>query len=328
MPTAAPTGPTPSSEEDVISPSAKRPSDDSPSQQRRRRSRQDNAAYIFLSPWILGLLTITLGPLLAALYLSFTDYNLLSSPGWVGLENYRRMFFEDERFMKSLAVTFQYVFISVPLQLAFALTVALVLNKGLRGLALYRSSYYLPSLLGGSVAIAILWRQVFGLEGAFNSALELIGFSGLSNWIANPDTALGTLIALNIWTFGSPMVIFLAGLREIPYELYEQAAIDGARWFSRLFYITIPLLTPLIFFNVILQIIGSFQAFTPAFVVSRGTGGPADSTLFYTLYLYERGFVNFEMGYASALGWILLIIIGVLTALNFYGSKYWVHYND
>ena len=295
---------------------------------RRRGPRKNNQAYLFLSPWLLGLVGITLGPLLAALYLSFTDYNLLSAPKWVGLENFRRMFFEDERFISALVVTFTYVLVSVPLQLAFALAIALVLNKGLRGLPLYRSAYYLPSLMGGSVAIAILWRQIFGLDGAFNAVLEFFGLSGLPNWITNPDTALSTLIVLNVWTFGSPMVIFLAGLRQIPEELYEQGAIDGVRRWSRLRYITLPLLTPIIFFNLILQIIGSFQAFTPAFVVSGGTGGPVDSTLFFTLYLYERGFINFEMGYASALGWVLLVIIGVLTALNFYASKHWVHYND
>ncbi|MGC0274478.1 carbohydrate ABC transporter permease [Pseudactinotalea sp. Z1739] len=290
--------------------------------------RRQGHAYVFLLPWILGLTLITLGPLLAALYLSFTNYNLLSSPDWIGLANYRRMFFSDTRFINSLIVTFTYVFVSVPLQLVFALFVALTLNKGMRGLALYRSIYYLPSLLGGSVAIAVLWRQVFRLDGVVNSILEALGFSELPSWIADPSTALGTLIVLNVWTFGSPMIIFLAGLRQIPEELYEAASIDGVGVISRLFYVTLPLLTPMIFFNIILQVIGAFQAFTPAYVVSGGTGGPADSTLFYTLYLYERGFVNFEMGYASALGWILLLIIGGLTALNFYSSKHWVHYNE
>lgn len=275
-----------------------------------------------------GLVLITLGPLLASLYLSFTDYNLLSDPSWVGLENYRRMFFDDPRFYKALGVTFTYVLVSVPLQLILALMLAIVLNAGVRGLALYRSAYYLPSLIGGSVAVAILWRQVFGAEGVINAVLGAFGAENLPNWISNPQTALGTLIVLNVWTFGSPMIIFLAGLRQIPTELYEQGSIDGVGRIGRLRYITLPLLTPIIFFNLVLQIIGAFQAFTPAFVVSGGTGGPVDSTLFYTLYLYERGFINFEMGYASALGAVLLVLIGVLTAINFYASKRWVHYND
>jgi multiple sugar transport system permease protein len=295
---------------------------------RRRGRRQDRAAYVFLTPWMLGLVLITLGPLLAALYLSFTDYNLLSDPKWVGAANYVRMLTEDNRFVRSLIVTFKYVFISVPLQLTFALILALALNKGLRSMPFYRSLYYIPSLLGGSVAVAVLWRQVFGANGIVNEILGMLGFSDLPNWLANPQTSLGTLIILHVWTFGSPMIIFLAGLREIPAELYEQASIDGVGWLNRLRFITIPLLTPMIFFNVILQMITSFQAFTPAYVVSRGTGGPVDSTLFYTLYMYERGFANFEMGYASALGWFLMVVIGVFTAINFLASKHWVHYND
>lgn len=295
---------------------------------RKAGRKKVSRAYIFLTPWMLGMVFITLGPLLASLYLSFTDYDLLSEPNWVGLENYQRMFTDDPRFLKSLVVTFTYVLVSVPLQLMLALGLALVLNKGVRGLALYRSAYYLPSLIGGSVAVAILWRQIFGAEGLVNQMLGSIGLEGMPGWISNPQTALGTLIILNVWTFGSPMIIFLAGLRQIPAELYEQGSIDGVKMFGRLRYITLPLLSPIIFFNLVLQLIGAFQAFTPAYVVSNGTGGPVDSTLFYTLYLYERGFVNFEMGYASALGAVLLVIIGVLTALNFYASKHWVHYND
>lgn len=294
----------------------------------KKQRRKVSSAYLFLTPWMLGMVSITLGPLVASIYLSFTDYDLLSNPNWVGLENYERMFTDDPRFLKSLVVTFTYVLVSVPLQLMLALGLALVLNKGVRGLALYRSAYYLPSLIGGSVAVAILWRQIFGAEGLVNQLLGTFGVDGMPGWISNPQTALGTLIILNVWTFGSPMIIFLAGLRQIPAELYEQGSIDGVRMVGRLRYITLPLLSPIIFFNLVLQLIGAFQAFTPAYVVSSGTGGPVDSTLFYTLYLYERGFVNFEMGYASALGAVLLVIIGVLTALNFYASKHWVHYND
>ncbi|WP_214403971.1 carbohydrate ABC transporter permease [Pseudonocardia lacus] len=298
----------------------------------RRRPRlpqvgERKVAFLFLAPWFLGLALITVGPILGSLYLSFTDYSLLAPPEWTGLDNYARMV-ADPRFYQSLEVTFIYVFISVPLQLAFALALALALDKGLRGLAIYRSVYYLPSLLGASVAVAVLWRQMFGAEGLVNAALENLGFTDLPGWVSDPDYALGTIIILNVWTFGSPMVIFLAGLRQIPQMYYEAAAIDGAGALRRFASITLPLLSPIIFFNLVLQLIGSFQSFTQAFVISSGRGSPADSTLFYTLYLYLRGFGNFDMGYASALAWVLLLIVGVLTAANFLVSRFWVFYGD
>jgi multiple sugar transport system permease protein len=187
--------------------------------------------------------------------------------------------------------------------------------------------FYLPSLLGGSVAIAILWRQIFGTTGLVNQFLELFGIQGVG-WVSHPDYALGTLVILNVWTFGAPMIIFLAGLRQIPEMYYEAASIDGATRFRQFFTITIPLLTPIIFFNLVLQLIGAMQTFTQAFVVSGGTGGPADSTLFFTLYLYQQGFASLNMGYASAMAWLLLILTAVLTAINFVLSKYWVFYND
>ncbi|MGO1547950.1 MAG: carbohydrate ABC transporter permease [Microbacterium gubbeenense] len=292
----------------------------------KRERKEERVALGFLSPWVVGLVVITLGPMAASLYLSFTDYNFLQTPEWVGAENYLRLL-TDERFHQALWVTFQYVVISVPLQLAAALLVAIVLDSGLRGLALYRSAFYLPSLLGGSVAIAILWRQIFGSDGLVNRVLELVGIEGLS-WIANPETALGTLVILNVWTFGAPMIIFLAGLRQIPTMYYEAAAVDGASKTRRFVAITLPLLSPIIFFNLVLQLIGAFQSFTQAFIISGGTGAPADSTLFYTLYLYMRGFGNFEMGYASAMAWVLVIIIGGFTAINFAVSKFWVFYDD
>lgn len=290
------------------------------------RRRADRAAYLFLAPWIVGTLVFTLGPILASLYLSFTDYSLLKPPEWLGLENYRRMV-EDPRLHHSAWVTIKYVFVSVPLQLTLALGLALVLNRGVRGLSIYRSVYYLPSLLAGSVSIAILWRQIFGGEGMINRLLALVGIEGTS-WIGHPDFALWTLITLNAWTFGAPMVIFLAGLRQIPQEYYEAAAVDGASRLARLWRITIPLLTPIIFFNLVLQLIGAFQSFTQAFVISAGTGGPADATLLYTLYLYQRGFGSFDMGYASALAWVLLMVIALLTGLNFLLAKRWVFYGD
>ncbi len=288
--------------------------------------KEERASYFFLSPWIVGLFLITVGPMAASLYLSFTDYNLLEAPKWIGLDNYARML-EDPRLMNSLQVTFTYVFVSVPLQLMAALGLAMILDRGLRGLSFYRSAYYLPSLLGGSVAIAVLWRQIFGTGGLINQVLALFGIDG-QGWVSSPSTALGTLIILNVWTFGAPMIIFLAGLRQIPTMYYESASVDGASKFRQFFVITIPLLTPIIFFNLVLQIIGAFQTFTQAFVVSGGTGGPADSTLFYTLYLYQQGFGNFDMGYASAMAWLLLVIIAVFTLINFIASKFWVFYEN
>ncbi|MDL2400359.1 carbohydrate ABC transporter permease [Rhizobium mayense] len=267
------------------------------------------------------------GPTLVSLYLSFTNFNLLNPPKWIGMMNYVRLFTMDSRYLTSLRVTFTYVAFAVPLNLAFALALAMLLNAKIKGLGLYRAVYYVPSLLGGSVAIAILWRQVFGPNGIVAQILAVFGIQGAS-WVSSPNSALWTLIILHVWQFGSPMIIFLAGLKQIPKELYEAAVVDGAGRWQQFRMITVPMLTPVIFFNLILQIINSFQAFTPAFIVSGGTGGPLDSTLFYTLYLYLQGFGNFRMGYASAMGWVLLIIIGAFTALAFLSSKYWVHYED
>ncbi|GAA1329171.1 carbohydrate ABC transporter permease [Pseudonocardia xinjiangensis] len=290
------------------------------------RGRDNKAAAIFLAPWLIGLIGITLGPMLMSLYLAFTNYNLLQNPQFTGLENIQRML-GDERLGASLLVTAIYVLVSVPLQLAVALALAILLDRGVRGLPLYRSVFYLPSLLGASVAIAVLWRLVFGGQGLLNALLSLFGIQGPA-WIAEPQTALGTLIVLHVWTFGSPMVIFLAGLRQIPRELYEAASTDGAGRWRQFRSITLPMLSPIIFFNLVLGLIGSFQTFTQAFIISNGTGGPADSTLFYSLYLYQEGFSSLRMGYASALAWLLLIIIAAFTAVNFWAAKYWVFYND
>nr|WP_255673080.1 sugar ABC transporter permease [Glycomyces amatae] len=234
----------------------------------------------------------------------------------------------DDRLQNSLRVTFVYVFVSVPIQLAAALAIAVLLNRGMKGLAFYRSVYYLPSLLGGSVAIAVLWRTLFGSDGIVNRGLAVLGVENAPSWVADPSTALGTLIILNVWTFGAPMVIFLAGLRQVPASLYEAASVDGAGRWRQFTRITLPVITPIIFFNVVLQIIHAFQAFTQAFIVSGGSGGPSDSTMFFTLYLYQTGFGNFQMGYASAMAWVLLIIIAAFTAINFWASRFWVFYDD
>lgn len=294
---------------------------------RASSSRESVAAYVFLLPWLIGFFVLTLGPLLASLYFSFTDFDLLTPPQWIGLDNFVEMFTQDRRFKAALGVTFRYVVFSVPLSLAFALLVAMLLNREIRGIGVYRAVYYLPSLLGGSVAIAILWRQIFGKEGVVNQVLALFGIVGPS-WISTPQFALNTLIILHIWQFGASMLIFLAGLKQIPQDLYDAAAVDGAGPMSKFFRITVPMLTPVIFFNLIMGIIGAFKAFTSAYVVSGGSGGPLDSTLFYTLYLYKKGFTDFEMGYASAMAWVLLLIIAACTALVFRSSRLWVHYED
>ncbi|CAH1687781.1 putative ABC transporter permease protein YesP [Hyphomicrobiales bacterium] len=290
-------------------------------------AHNNTAAFVFLSPWLLGMICLTLGPILASFYLSLTSYDMFSAPQWIGFDNYIKMAFEDGRYYQSLKVTFSYVFLSVPLKLAFALGIAMLLNRGLRGLGFYRSVFYLPSLLGGSVAVAIMWRQVFSYDGIINQILLKFGIDGPS-WITSTDYALYTLVALAVWQFGSPMVIFLAGLKQIPQDIYDAAEVDGAGPVRKFVSITIPMLTPIIFFNFVMQIIGAFQAFTPAYIISGGKGGPADATLFYTLYLYEQAFTNFQMGYASAMAWVLVGIIGTATAASFLSARYWVHYGD
>lgn len=290
-----------------------------------RYGERPGIAYLFLSPWVAGALLLTLGPMLASLYLSFTDYDLFTSPEWVGLDNYKRMFTEDPRFMSSVWVTVKYVLISVPLKLTAALAVALLLNRGGRLQGFYRSAFYAPSLLGASVAVALVWRVVFDNGGPIDRTLNTVGLT-TGGWTSNPTYALYSIVLLAVWQFGAPMVIFLAGLKQIPPELYDAAAIDGAGWWQSFRSITVPMLSPVILFNLVLETIHAFQAFTPAFIVSGGRGGPSDSTLFYTLYLYQRGFTDFRMGYASAMAWVLLIVIAAVTALLFRTSRSWVFY--
>lgn len=293
----------------------------------RRKRAAGIAGYLFLLPWFLGLFGLVLGPMAASAYLSFTEYDLFTDAQWVGLSNYTEILTDDEKFRQSTGVTLTYVLVSVPLRLVFALGLAILMNRALRGMAFYRSVLYLPSLLGGSVGIAVLWRQLFGREGAVNQLLAFVGIDG-PNWIADPDYSLMTIIVLGVWQFGSPMIIFLAGLRNIPADLIEAAFVDGAGVLRRFFSITLPLLTPIVFFNLVMQTIVAFQAFTPSFIISNGTGGPVGSTLFYTLYLYQRAFTQFEMGYASALAWILVAIIAAFTAIAFLSSRRWVFYAD
>jgi multiple sugar transport system permease protein len=293
----------------------------------KRIWQQDAPGYLFLLPWFIGFFGLTLGPMISSLYLSFTHFDLLTAPRWAGFDNYVRMFTNDPKFSASMRVTMFFVVFSVPLKLAFALGVALLLNRGMKGLTVYRSLFYLPSLLGASVAIAILWRQIFAGDGLVNKFLSIFGIVGPS-WISNPNYSLWTLVVLSIWQFGSPMIIFLAGLRQIPQDMYEAASLDGASKWRQFWKITLPLLTPVVFFNAIIQTIEAFKSFTPAFIISGGTGNPINSTLFYTLYLYQEAFGFFRMGYASALAWVLLAMVAFFTAFSFLTSKYWVHYDD
>lgn len=289
--------------------------------------RQNRIAYLFLLPWLIGFFCLTLGPMLGSFYLSLTKYNLMNSPSFLGFDNYKEIFTNDQSFNHSIILTFRYVLLAVPLRLIFALLVAMALNKGIRALGVYRTVYYIPSLLGGSVAIAIVWRKIFDVDGIVNRFLSVFGIKGPA-WIAHPNYVLYTIVTLAVWQFGSAMVIFLAGLKQIPTELYEASEVDGSGKTRQFFQITLPLLSPVIFFNLVMSIISSFQVFTSGYVIGDGRGGPIDSTLFYTLYLYLKGFSFFDMGYASALAWILLTIIGVFTAIVFVTSKYWVFYGD
>lgn len=294
---------------------------------RERNKRMENiAGYLFLAPWLVGLVAFTIIPVFTSLYLSFTDYNMLTSPVWKGLDNYKRLF-TDTRFIKSMSVTAKFVLLGVPIKLVCALLIAVLLNKKVRGLGIYRAVYYLPSLLGSSVAVSILWRQIFNRTGLVNQLLAVFGIQGM-NWIATPSTAIYTIILLEIWQFGSPMLIFLAGLRQIPVELYESASIDGASKVRCFFSITLPLLSPTVFFNMVMQMINALQSFNSVYIISGGTGGPLDSTLLLSLYLYLNGFSFFKMGYASAIAWVILIIVAIITAIQFKLSGKWVFYEN
>lgn len=283
------------------------------------------AGYLFISPWLLGFLAFTLVPTLASFFISFTRYNLVSTPVLVGLQNYVRLFRDDPRFFRSVAVTLRYVLIAVPLRLVFALAVAMLLVQRHRLVSFYRLVYYLPSIIGSSVAIAIVWRQFFGFNGPFNDLIQLFGYTGRNiSLISNPNTAMWTVISLYAWQFGSSMLIFLAGLKNIPESLYESAVIDGAGSVQKFFRITIPLLTPVILFNLIMQTIQGFMVFTQVLIITEG--GPMDSTLVYVLYMYRRAFEFNDMGAASAMAWILLVFMGLVTTIIFYSSGKWVHY--
>ncbi|MFB9759246.1 carbohydrate ABC transporter permease [Ectobacillus funiculus] len=293
------------------------------------RSMSENiAGYAFISPFIIGFLAFTIIPMAISLYLSFTNYDLFSTPKWIGLDNYIEMFTGDEKFWHSLQVTFTYVLAGVPLRLAFALCVAMLLNRASKGVGIYRTLFYLPSIIGGSVAVAIMWRNIFGNDGTINALLFFMGINKKILWYQDPTSALWTLILLSIWQFGSSMLIFLAGLKNIPPTYYEAASVDGANGLQQFFKITLPQLSPIIFFNLVMQTISAFMTFTPAYIISKGEGGPLDGTLLYSLYLFQKAFNFFQMGYASAMAWVMLLIVGLLTLILFKTSSYWVHYES
>ncbi|MFE4543957.1 carbohydrate ABC transporter permease [Arthrobacter sp. NPDC056727] len=296
-----------------------------PARKPRRRGSDTRAGYTFLLPWLLGFILLTVGPMLSSLYLSFTNYNLFEAPKWIGLDNYASLF-QDERFLQSVGVTLSYVVFGTPLKLAAALAVALLLNNATRGQGFYRSAFYAPSLIGASVSIAIVWKAMFGDQGPVDQGLSFFGIN-LGGWVGNPSMTMPMMILLTVWQFGAPMVIFLAGLKQIPQELYEAASVDGAGRFRKFVNITFPMLSPVVFFNLLLETIHAFQIFASAYIISNGEGGPAGSTLFYTLYLYLRGFSDFRMGYASAMAWLLVIVVGIITLVFFRTSKSWVHYS-
>lgn len=280
--------------------------------------------YIFILPWLIGFLGLTLIPMAATLYLGFTDYDMFSKPEFVGFKNFIRMFTDDVRYWNSVKATLYFAFFSVPTRLVFALAVAMLLNGNRRGTYFYRALYYAPSVVGSSVAVAVMWREIFGPKGLVNAVLGFFHLPADVVWLGDPRFAIWTLILLVVWQFGSPMLIFLAGLKQIPTELYESSSIDGAGPFRQFFMITLPLLTPIFLFNLIMQMITGFTAFTQAFIVTDGA--PLDTTNFYALYLYNRAFENFQMGYGSAMAMVLLITIAIMTGIVFKTSPHWVHY--
>lgn len=291
------------------------------------KGKQDNLlAYILLAPWLIGFIGLWLIPSLGSMYYSFTNFNMLNTPSFIGFDNYVRAFTQDAKFYQALKVTFTYVLWLVPLRLAFALFIAMLLNKKHKGLGLYRTLYYIPSIIGGSIAVSVVWKNIFGSNGVMTSLLSVFGIEQKISFLGNPETALGVVILMGIWQFGSSMLIFLSALKQIPSSLYESAMVDGAKPYQTFYKITLPMLTPTIFFNLILQIVNGFRMFTESFVITGG--GPLDSTLTYVLYLYQRAFTYLDMGYSCALAWILVIIISVFTAIIFKTQNNWVYYES
>jgi multiple sugar transport system permease protein len=285
-------------------------------------AREAIHCYVFMLPAILGILFFWLGPMVASFGLSFSSYDMLTPPSWVGLENYRDLA-DDQFFRHSLRVTAVYAVVSVPLVLVTALALAVLLNQPFRGITFFRSVYYLPAVMSG-VAVATLWRWIFQPEfGMVNSLLDRVGIRG-PGWLIDPNWAMPALIITSLWTAGSSMLIFLAGLQGIPEDLYEAAEIDGAGRWRRFFTITVPLISHVTFFNLVLGIIGALQVFTEPFVMTEG--GPNNALLLLSLYLYRNAFEFLKMGYASAIAWVLFLIVMALTLIVFRSAPFWVHY--
>ena len=282
------------------------------------------SGFLYILPWIIGFLSLQLIPLINSFLYSFTNLQLLGVRKFIGLENYAKLF-KDPLFWQSMKVTFLYVLMAVPCKVGFALLIAIILNQNLKGINFFRTLYYLPSILGGSVAISVLWRYLFMDNGILNNILSFLHLPTQS-WLGNPRLALPTIGLVTVWQFGSSMLIFLAGLKQIPTVLYEAAELDGSGKLRTFWNITLPSLSPIVLFNLIMQMINAFQEFTPAFVITQG--GPLNSTYLYGLLLYNQGFKFFKMGYASALSWILFAIILAFTGLTFFSSQSWVHYGD
>ena len=280
---------------------------------------------LYIAPWLLGFLIFQLYPFIASLCYSFTDYTLLNQPQFVGLKNYLTLFTTDKQFLSTMKITGFYALLSVPLKLAFALFIAILLNAKIKGIGIYRSLYYLPSILGGSVAVSVLWRVIFMKDGMINHFIGLLGL-GPVNWLTDAKLALITLSLLQVWQFGSAMVIFLAALKGIPAELYEAASIDGSGKWTQFLHITLPQISSVVFFNLIMQSIQALQNFTSAFVITGG--GPMKRTYIIGMKLYDDAFRFYKVGYACAESWILFLVILALTLLVFKSSDAWVYYAD
>jgi len=295
-------------------------------EQKRRQRKETLAGYGFLIPWLIGFFGLTLIPMAYSLYLSFTRYNIFQPPKWIGFDNYIRLFTNDPQFIQSAEITLIYVLVGTPITLGAALLVAMLLNYRDKGAGFFRSAFYAPSLIGGSVSVAIVWRAMFATDGPVDNTLSIFGIN-LGGWFGNPALVLPGMILLAVWQFGATMVIFLAGLKQIPKELYEAAEMDGAGPWHRFRAVTLPMLSPVIFFNLLLGLIHAFQVFASAYIISGGTGGPAGMTNFITVYLYKRGFSDGQMGYAAAMAWVLLIVVAIIAFILFRTQKNWVHYS-
>ncbi|MCI1984987.1 MAG: sugar ABC transporter permease [Lactobacillus sp.] len=280
---------------------------------------------IYLIPWIIGIVVFVIYPFAMSFYYSFTDYSMLSSPQFIGLANYKKMFFVDPNFWQSFWATVKFVVLTVPAKMVFALFIAYIMNAKLKGIGFFRTAYYIPSILGANVAIAVLWQFLFKNDGLINMIMERVGLQGFG-WFSSPTGAMFTIVLLRVWQFGSAMIIFLNGLAEIPSELYEAASIDGASKFRQFFSVTLPMLSPVIFFNLVLQLVQGFQEFEGPFLVTGG--GPMRATYLLPMYIYDSAFKTFDMGYSSALSWVLFVLIMIFTAILFKTSKKWVFYAD